>query len=208
MSPTTSGVEALHEAGIDPWVVDFGKPDHEPGGLERNLTDHVLAVSDAVERVAKATGRPVILSGYSQGGMFVYQAAAYRRGADIDSLVTFGSPVDTTAPLPIPLAPETVSRLARELVESGLISKVTVPSWVVRLGFKMLSPREVGSGPGAVPARADRPRRAAAPASGSAASSTRRGGRPTRARRSRNCWSSSSRTTGCSRAASSSTTGW
>ena len=37
--------------------------------------------------------------------MFAYQTAAYRRGKDIDSLVTFGSPVDTTAPLPIPIAP-------------------------------------------------------------------------------------------------------
>ncbi len=72
--------------------------------------------------------------------MFVYQAAAYRRGKGIDSLVTFGSPVDTTAPLPIPLSPEVVARLAGELVDSGLFSKVALPGWMVRLGFKMLSP--------------------------------------------------------------------
>jgi putative long chain acyl-CoA synthase len=140
VSSATSGVAALHKSGIDPWVVDFGHPDREPGGLERNLTDHVLAVSDAVDRVARATGRPVILAGYSQGGMFAYQTAAYRRGKDIDSLVTFGSPVDTTAPLPIPIAPDVVARLAGELVESGLLRKVALPGWMVRLGFKMLSP--------------------------------------------------------------------
>ena len=35
VSPSTSAVAALHEAGVDPWVVDFGHPDREPGGLER-----------------------------------------------------------------------------------------------------------------------------------------------------------------------------
>jgi putative long chain acyl-CoA synthase len=140
VSPSTSAVASLHEAGIDAWVVDFGHPDREPGGLERNLTDHVLAVSDAVERVNEATGRSVVLGGYSQGGMFAYQTAAYRRGKGIDSLVTFGSPVDTTAPLPIPLSPEVVSRVAGELVDSGLLRRVALPGWMVRLGFKMLSP--------------------------------------------------------------------
>jgi putative long chain acyl-CoA synthase len=140
VSPSTSAVAALHHAGIDAWVVDFGHPDREPGGLERTLTDHVLAVSDAVERVNEATGRSVVLGGYSQGGMFAYQTAAYRRGKGIDSLVTFGSPVDTTAPLPIPLSPDVVARLAGELVDSGLFSKVALPGWMVRLGFKMLSP--------------------------------------------------------------------
>jgi putative long chain acyl-CoA synthase len=140
VSPATSAVAALHKSGIDPWVVDFGHPDREPGGLERTLTDHVLAVSDAVERVTETTGRSVVLGGYSQGGMFAYQTAAYRRGKGIDSLVTFGSPVDTTAPLPIPLAPDVVARLAGELVDSGLFSRVALPSWMVRLGFKMLSP--------------------------------------------------------------------
>ena len=140
VSPTTSAVAALHEAGIDPWVVDFGRPDREPGGLERDLTDHVLAVSDAIDRVKAAAGRDVVLSGYSQGGMFAYQVAAYRRGKDIDSLVTFGSPVDTTTPLPIPIAPDVVARVAGELVESGLLRKVALPEWAVRFGFKALDP--------------------------------------------------------------------
>ncbi|WP_375491939.1 alpha/beta fold hydrolase [uncultured Jatrophihabitans sp.] len=140
VSPDTSGVAAMHAAGADPWVVDFGDPDVEAGGRERNLTDHVLAVSDAVDRIVKATGRSVVLSGYSQGGMFAYQVAAYRRGDGIDSLVTFGSPVDTTAPLPIPIAPDVAARLSSELVDSGLLRKITVPSWFVRLGFKMLDP--------------------------------------------------------------------
>ena len=80
VSPRTSAVTILHEHGIDPWVVDFGAPEREEGGLERDLGDHILAVSDAVQRVRAETGRDVHLGGYSQGGMFCYQTAAYRRG--------------------------------------------------------------------------------------------------------------------------------
>ena len=140
VAPTSSAVAALYAQGLDPWVVDFGHPDVEPGGLERTLEDHVLAVSDAVDRVNAATGQDVILSGYSQGGMFTYQAAAYRRGKGIDSLVTFGSPVDSKAPLPIPLSPEAASRLATGLIESGLLRRLALPGWASRLGFKLLTP--------------------------------------------------------------------
>jgi putative long chain acyl-CoA synthase len=140
VSAQTSAVASLHGEGIDTWVVDFGDPGHEPGGLRRTLTDHVLAVSDAVDRVAAATGRDVVLGGYSQGGMFAYQTAAYRRGKGIDSLVTFGSPVDTTAPLPIPISPEVAKRLASSLVDSGVLRRISLPKWATSLGFKMLSP--------------------------------------------------------------------
>src|SRR2546423_1700991 len=63
VSPTTSAVTILRQHGIDPWVVDFGAPEREEGGLERTLTDHVLAVSDAVERVHETTGLDVHLAG-------------------------------------------------------------------------------------------------------------------------------------------------
>src|SRR5213082_4098447 len=95
VAPTSSAVTILREHGVDPWVVDFGAPEREEGGLERTLTDHVLAVSDAVERVRDATGEDVHLAGYSQGGMFCYQTAAVRRSEGLASVITFGSPVDT-----------------------------------------------------------------------------------------------------------------
>ncbi len=140
VSPSSSAVTALHKDGIDTWVVDFGHPDRDPGGLERTLTDHVLAVSDAIDRVIEATGQNVVLAGYSQGGMFAYQTAAFRRGDGIDSLVTFGSPVDSRAPLPIPLSPEAAARLATGLIDSGLLRKLALPGWASRLGFKLLTP--------------------------------------------------------------------
>jgi len=138
VSPATSGVAVLHEHGVDPWVVDFGAPEHEPGGLERTLTDHVLAVSDAVDRVRAATGRDVHLAGYSQGGMFVYQAAAYRRDEGLASLITFGSPVDTRAGVPFGI-PAALIEGAAGLLADGL-GGFGVPGWASSAGFRLLDP--------------------------------------------------------------------
>ena len=94
LDPEISGVQALMDAGLDVWLTDFGAPELQEGGMQRTLRDHVLAVSETVDEIVAQTGRPVHLVGYSQGGMFVYQAAAYRRSEGVASCVTFGSPVD------------------------------------------------------------------------------------------------------------------
>lgn len=140
VSPSSSAVQSLHREGLDVWVVDFGDPKYESGGSERNLTDHVLAVSQAIDQVCAATGRDITLAGYSQGGMFSYQTAAFRRGKGINSIVTFGSPVDARAPLPFPISPEIAMRAAEGLVDSGLLKHISLPSWASRTGFKLLSP--------------------------------------------------------------------
>ena len=118
VSPATSAVSTLHDHGADPWVVDFGSPEHVEGGLERTLADHVLAVSDAVDTLRELTGRDVHLAGYSQGGMFCYQVAAYRRNDGLASLVTFGSPVDTRQGMPLGLPENLASGLAT-LIATG-----------------------------------------------------------------------------------------
>ena len=138
VSRRSSAVTILHEHGIDPWVIDFGAPEREKGGLERTLDDHVLAVSEAIDLVRGETGRDVHLGGYSQGGMFVYQTAAYRRNDGLASLITFGSPVDTRegAPFGIPgqIAVEVAEVLALVFRGGG------VPAWFSRNGFLLLDP--------------------------------------------------------------------
>jgi putative long chain acyl-CoA synthase len=138
VAPNTSAVTILREHGIDPWVVDFGAPERERGGLDRTLTDHVLAVSEAVDSVREATGRDVHLSGYSQGGMFCYQAAAFRRNAGIASLITFGSPVDTRAGMPLGLPEPLAGELAELLVQA--FRGRSLPAWASRTGFRLLDP--------------------------------------------------------------------
>ncbi|MEO9223856.1 MAG: alpha/beta fold hydrolase, partial [Acidimicrobiales bacterium] len=139
VSEAISAVRILAEDGVDPWVVDFGAPEHEAGGMERTLTDHVIAISDAVDRVREIVGADVHLGGYSQGGMFCYQTAAYRRSEGIASLVTFGSPVDTLGMLPFGLPDEVTSRAITFLADT-VLSNLYLPAWASRTGFRLLDP--------------------------------------------------------------------
>ena len=139
VSPTTSAVTMLRQHGVDPWVVDFGAPEREEGGLERTLADHVVAISDAVDRVRDATGRDVHLCGYSQGGMFCYQTAAYRRNDGLSSLITFGSSVDTRHGMPFGL-PEQLASGAAGLLADRVFRGWALPAWASRTGFTLLDP--------------------------------------------------------------------
>ncbi len=139
VAPDSSAVGALAEDGVDPWVVDFGAPERQEGGLRRTLSDHVVAVSEAVDAVREATGRDVHLAGYSQGGMFCYQAAAYRRSEGVASIVTFGAPVDAHRRVPFGLPEEGVTRLL-SLVADTVFADRSVPAWMSRSAFRLLDP--------------------------------------------------------------------
>ena len=139
VAPSTSAVSLLQSHGVEPWVIDFGAPEHEEGGLERSLTDHVLAVSEAIDLIVAETGREVHVGGYSQGGMFAYQAAAYRRGESIASVVVFGSPVDTRGTLTFGLPERFLTRGAAFLAEN-LFAQRALPAWASRTGFRLLDP--------------------------------------------------------------------
>ncbi|HEX9175412.1 MAG TPA: acyl-CoA synthetase [Mycobacterium sp.] len=132
-------VGILRNAGIDPWVIDFGSPDRVEGGMERTLADHIVAVSEAIDTVKKTTGQDVHLAGYSQGGMWAYQTAGYRRSGDLASIVAFGSPVDTLAALPMGLPPNLVPAAA-EFMADHVFSRIDIPSWLARTGFQLMDP--------------------------------------------------------------------
>ncbi|MDL9938928.1 alpha/beta fold hydrolase [Gordonia sp. ABSL1-1] len=135
-------VSILHRSGIAPWVVDFGSPDTEAGGMERTLADHVVAVSQVIDLIVEGTGRPVHLAGYSQGGMFAYQTAAYRRSKDLASVITFGSPVDVLAALPLGLPAGLVAPGAEFLADKVLSRSrnLWIRDWMARTGFQLLDP--------------------------------------------------------------------
>ena len=132
-------VSVLHRHGVIPWVVDFGSPDHEEGGMERTLTDHVVAISRVIDLVRSVTGHDVHLGGYSQGGMFAYQTAAYRRSEGLASVVTFGSPVDVLAALPLGL-PANLVVPGAEFVADNVFNRLWIPSWLARTGFQLADP--------------------------------------------------------------------
>nr|WP_281179526.1 AMP-binding protein [Nocardia inohanensis] len=132
-------VGILNAAGIDCWVVDFGSPATEEGGMDRDLADHVLAVSSAIDTVNELTGRGVHLMGYSQGGMFSYQTAAFRYGKGVESIVTFGSPVDAVAGMPFGLPHGLVSDAA-DFLTDHVLNRLPITESMVRLGFQALDP--------------------------------------------------------------------
>lgn len=132
-------VGILHHAGLDPWVIDFGEPDKVEGGMRRTLTDHVVALSEAIDTVKAETGRDVHLAGYSQGGMFTYQAAAYRHSKDLASIVTFGAPVDTLAALPMGIPPN-LGAVAAGFMADHVFNRLDIQGWMARTGFQMLDP--------------------------------------------------------------------
>jgi putative long chain acyl-CoA synthase len=132
-------VGILHASGLDPWVIDFGSPDKVEGGMRRNLADHIVALSQAIDTVKDATGSDVHLVGYSQGGMWCYQVAAYRRSKALASIVTFGSPVDTLAALPMGI-PANFAAPAANFMADHVFSRLAIPGWMARAGFQMLDP--------------------------------------------------------------------
>jgi putative long chain acyl-CoA synthase len=145
ISPELSAVSWLGSQGIDVWLVDFGVPEQEEGGLERTLDDHVLAVDRCVEHLRSELGQDVHLVGYSQGGMFVYQCAAYRQARGLASVITMGSPVDIWKNLPVPLHSEVTEKLvmlARAPVAAAISELPGLPGALTSTGFKLLSARK------------------------------------------------------------------
>ncbi len=147
VAPDISGVTALTRLGLDVWVIDFGSPEQEEGGMKRTLDDHITAVNDSIDWLRDATGHDVHLIGYSQGGMFAYQIAAYRASEGIASLVTFGSPVDIHRNLP--KIDDTIAGRLFELAQGALdkpIDKLEgLPGFLTSTGFKLLAAdKEVG----------------------------------------------------------------
>ncbi|MBW0011975.1 acyl-CoA synthetase [Mycobacterium sp.] len=132
-------VGILHASGLDPWVIDFGSPDKVEGGMRRNLADHIVALSQAIDTVKDTTGQDVHLVGYSQGGMWCYQVAAYRRSKNVASIVAFGSPVDTLAALPMGLPPNLAPAMA-DFMADHVFNRLSIPSWMARIGFQMMDP--------------------------------------------------------------------
>jgi putative long chain acyl-CoA synthase len=143
ISPDVSAVAFLAGQGVDVWLVDFGAPEREEGGMNRTLDDHVRAVAEAIDRVRAATGRDVHLCGYSQGGMFAYQAAAFRRGSQVASIITMGSPVDLRRHLQV--GEDVTERLVaglRAALAWPIAHVEGLPGMFTSTGFKLLSARK------------------------------------------------------------------
>jgi len=141
MSPELSSVNYLKSQGADVWLVDFGAPEHQEEGMKRTLDDHIVGVSNAVDHVREFVGKNVHLAGYSQGGIFAYLTAAYRKSEGLSSVITFGSPVDIHKNLP-----NIRNDVAQHIIQKGSKILTTpikflngVSGAISSTGFKLLS---------------------------------------------------------------------
>ncbi len=142
ISPENSAVTYLTEQGYSVWVVDFGSPEHLEGGLDRDFSDHILAVNDAIDFVYGKKQLPIHLGGYSQGGIFCYLATAYRNSKNIASIFTFGSPVNIYKNF-LPGVPDEVTTKFFETVGKAIPKQLTptvIPAWATKNLFKLMSP--------------------------------------------------------------------
>ncbi len=143
IAPELSAVAFLSRHGVPTYVADFGAPEDQDGGLDRTLDDHILAVSRCIDHLVAITGQDVHLVGYSQGGMFCYQVAAYRKSQGIASLVTFGAPVDIRRNVPFKLNDKVAATLIdglRRAIGRPLEGLRAIPGTLSSRGFKLLAP--------------------------------------------------------------------
>jgi putative long chain acyl-CoA synthase len=138
VSPKSSAVRVLADAGLDVWGVDFGSPENEEGGMQRTMADHVLAVDSAIETVFSATSRDIFIVGYSQGGLFAYEGAAYRRSRGIAGIAAVAAPVNFRGLVPV-ISDKAVAGLVN-LVGAQLSGSGGVPGWLLRNAFQVFDP--------------------------------------------------------------------
>ncbi|MBQ0719167.1 MAG: alpha/beta fold hydrolase [Gammaproteobacteria bacterium] len=142
MSQDNSSVTYLTEQGYSVWVVDFGSPEHQEGGLDRDFSDHILAVNDAIDHVYSKKQLPVHLGGYSQGGIFCYLATAYRNSNNVASIFTFGAPVNIYKNF-LPGVPDEVTTKVFETIGKSIpksLAPSVIPAWATKNLFKLMSP--------------------------------------------------------------------
>src|SRR5207237_4482161 len=90
--PEQSFLRHLAEAGLRPFVIDWG----EPGAAERKftLTDYIAGPLDgAMAKICESAGSPVAILGYCMGGLLAL-ALALRRPADTARIALLATPWD------------------------------------------------------------------------------------------------------------------
>ena len=144
-------------AGWIPGSSTSARPTRSRAGCAATLADHIVALNQAIDTVKDATGQDVHLVGYSQGGMWCYQVAAYRRSKNLASIVTFGSPVDTLAALPMGM-PANLAPAVADFMADHVFNRLEYPELDGAHRFSDDGPAQDREGAGRLRASAARPR--------------------------------------------------
>lgn len=83
-------VSKLQDAGFEP---EFYAPQFLP---IKDIYPHAEAVAKKCQELARASGRPVALIGYSMGGLMAVAAIKFNVHEFVDTIITLGSPFQGT----------------------------------------------------------------------------------------------------------------
>ncbi len=127
----------LHASGLDPWVIDFSSPGGRGGAAPALLAAHASPSTGGHCKSETPLATILHFVGYSQGGMFCYQAA-YRRSKGHRFLVAFGSLSGFLAAF----AHGHPGNIGAAVAIYGrcVFNRLDRPSWIARMGFQMMDP--------------------------------------------------------------------
>jgi polyhydroxyalkanoate synthase len=135
LAPHHSLLVTLRDAGLDPFVIDFGVPDR--GDARLTLDDYVLDfVPKCIERTLQASGaEQLAVVGYCMGGLFGLIHAGTFRDDRVRALVTIGAPVNFRRMGVVTVA----SRLGAPVIDPLIDLVGNVPGWLSSGAFKAIT---------------------------------------------------------------------
>lgn len=144
--PERSMVRYLMEQGFDVYLIDWGKPSRKQAGLTLKdyISDYLPPCLDAVRKHSGSS--KLNLHGWSMGGGMALAYTALFKDPDINSIVTYGTPIDGHANGAMGKQYQKLARLmktARFNLRKVPASLLYTPGWANVIGFKLLDP--VGS---------------------------------------------------------------
>ena len=145
--PTRSLARYMAARGFRTYLIDWGRPTAAHAGL--GLADYVdRMMSEALTAIRRDSGsQELSLFGWCMGGLLSLMHAGLTLDRQIRNLVTVASPIDLRGGgvvAGLAGALDAPARLVRKYSDFRLMGvdpqKLTIPGWLLALGFKMTNP--------------------------------------------------------------------
>lgn len=147
LMPSRSLARYMAARGFRTYLIDWGRPTAAHAGL--GLTDYVdRMMSEALTAIRRDSGsQELSLFGWCMGGLLSLMHAGLTLDRQIRNLVTVASPIDLRGGgvvAGLAGALDAPARLVRKYSDFRLMGvdpqKLTIPGWLLALGFKMTNP--------------------------------------------------------------------
>lgn len=147
LMPQRSLARYMAARGFRTYLIDWGRP--TPAHASLGLVDYVdRMMGEALAAIRKHSGsQDVSLFGWCMGGLLSLMHAGLTKDPNIRNLVTVASPIDLRGGgvvAGLAGALDAPARLVRKYSDFRLLgvdpARLTIPGWLLALGFKMTNP--------------------------------------------------------------------